>query len=182
VIAERNAAGLKDWEQHVTSLREKIVARWQNVSDQLGALKRPLKFDAKGVARLDGWKSQVDAGRPQCTQAGDILKIKQSGSGAGMASWRARAVLDPGKYRFEGKVKALEVLPLNRSDIGAMLRVSGTKVTPQVRATSDWRVVTFDFDVQFPSDQVELVCELACLVGEAWFDASSMRLTRLQPK
>jgi hypothetical protein len=60
-----------------------------------------------------------------------------------------------------------------------MLRVSGTKVIPQVRGAADWRLVSHEFEVQFPSDQVELVCELACLVGEAWFDANSMRLVRL---
>jgi spore coat protein CotH len=180
-IAERNASGLKDWEQHVSGLRERIVARLQSVSEQLAALNHPLKFDSRGVAKLDGWKSQVDAGRPECTRSGDLLKIKQSGSGAGMASWRARAVLDPGKYRFEGKIKTLEILPPNGSDIGTMLRISGAKIVPQVRTASDWRPVSFDFEVQFPSDQVELVCELACLVGEAWFDASSMRVTRLAP-
>ncbi|HKQ38725.1 MAG TPA: CotH kinase family protein [Verrucomicrobiae bacterium] len=179
VIAERNASALKDWEQHVSGLRERIGARIKSVSDQLAALKHPLKFDGKGVAILDGWKSQIDAGKPECTQAANILKIRQSGAGAGMASWRARAVLDPGKYRFEGKVKVLEVLPANRSDVGAMLRVSGSKVVPQVRSASDWRPVSYDFVVQFPSDQVELVCELQCLVGETWFDAASMRLVRL---
>jgi spore coat protein H len=177
-ITERNPPALKDWEQHVSGLRDRIVARLQNVSDQLAALDHPLKFDGK-AAKLGGWKSQVDAGRPQCTQAGDILKIKQSGSGAGMASWRTRAVLDPGKYRFEGKVKVLEVLPTGRTDVGAMLRISGARIVPQVRGASDWRLVGHDFQIEFPSDQVELVCELTCLVGEAWFDASSMRLVRL---
>ena len=170
-----------EWEQNVDALRGRIVARLQSVSEQLAALSQPLKFDAKGTATLDGWKSQVDAGQPQCTQSGSTLKIKQSGSGAGMASWRTRAVLDPGKYRFEGKVKVLEVLPSNRADIGALLRVSGAKVTPQARAATDWRLVSYDFEVQFPNEQVELVCELACLVGEAWFDASSMRLRRVGP-
>lgn len=179
IIAERNASGLKDWEQQVATLRERIVARLESVSNQLAALRYPLKFDAQGVATLDGWKSQIDVGKPDCAQSGNILKIKQSGAGAGMASWRARAVLGPGRYRFEGKVKVLEVLPANQRDIGAMLRVSGSKVVPQVRGTSDWRPVSYDFEVQFPSDQVELVCELACLVGEAWFDAGSMRLVRL---
>jgi hypothetical protein len=179
ILAERNGAGLKDWEQQVSGLRERIIARQKSVTEQLAALKHPAKFDAKGIASLDGWKPQIDAGKPECTQAANILKIKQGGGGAGMASWRARAVLDPGKYRFEGKVKVIEVLPANRSDIGAMLRVSGSKVMPQVRGASEWRSMSHDFEVQFPSDQVELVCELACLVGEAWFDASSMRLVRL---
>ena len=179
VIAERNASGLKEWEQYVSGLREKIIAREQSVRTQLAALKHLLQFDAKGAAKLDGWKSQTDAGKPECTQAGNILKIKQAGSGAGMASWRTRAVLDPGKYRFEGKIKVIEVLPSNRSDIGAMLRISGSKVMPQVRAATDWRTVSHDFQVQFPSDQIEFVCELACLVGEAWFDAASMRLVRI---
>jgi hypothetical protein len=178
-IMARNPAGLTEWEQYVASLRERVAARLQHVGDQLAALDRPLKFDGN-VGKLEGWKSQVDAGKPQCTQAGDILKIKQSGRGAGMASWRARAVLDAGKYRFEGKVKVIEVLPSGRSDVGAMLRISGARTIPQARNASDWRTVSHDFEVQFPSDQVELVCELACLVGEAWFDAGSMRLVRLE--
>ena len=179
VIAERNPSGLKDWEQQLSVLLERIVARLQSVTDQLAALDRRLTFDGKGVAVLNNWKPQIDAGRPECTQAGNILKIKQSGSGAGMASWRARAVLDAGKYRFEGRMKVLEVLPTNRPDLGGALRIGGNKVVPQVRGASDWRSVSHDFEVQFPSDQVEFVCELICLVGEAWFDVGSMRLVRL---
>jgi hypothetical protein len=180
VIMERNPAGLKAWEQHVAGLRERVAARLQNVSDQLAALRQPFKFDAKGMGKPEGWKAQVDAGRPECTQAGNILKIKQGGSGAAIASWRARAVLDPGKYRFEGKVKVLELLPSGRSDMGATLRVAGVRPAPQARAAGDWRAMSHEFEVQFPSDQVELVCELTCLVGEAWFDATSLRLVRLQ--
>jgi spore coat protein H len=179
-IAERKAADLKDWERQVAGLRERIVARLQNLSEQLAGLKQPTKFDAKGVAKLDGWKSQADVGRPECTRAGDILKIKQAGGGAGMASWRARAVLDPGKYRFEGKVRTVEILPVNGADTGATLRISGAKIIPQLRGPSDWRPVSFTFEVPFASDQVELVCEFGCLVGEAWFDAGSMRLVRVQ--
>src|SRR5688572_23252083 len=93
VIADRNAAGLKDFDQHVATLRERIVARLKSVSEQLAALEHPLKFDAKGVAKLEGWKSQVDMGSPQCTQSGGILRIKHSGSVGCLASWRTRAVL-----------------------------------------------------------------------------------------
>jgi hypothetical protein len=178
-ISERNASTLKSWEENVDGLRQRIVARLQSVTAQLAALTRATKFDAKGVAKLDGWKSQIDAGKPECIQTGNILKIKQGGSGAGMASWRTRAVLDAGKYRFEGRVKAIEVLPTNRSDVGVMLRVSGNKVAPQLRGPTDWRSVTYDFEVNFPSDEIELVCELACLAGEAWFDTNSLRLLRL---
>lgn len=177
-ITERNPAGLKDFDQRVATLRDMILARHKNVSEQLAALAHPLKFDAKGVAKLDGWKSQIDAGAPQCTQSGEILKIKHTGGSGCMASWRTRAVLQPGKYRFEGKIKTLDLVPLNRPDVGALLRISGAKVTPPIRTLTDWRLITHDFEVHHP-DQIELVCELVCILGEAWFDATSLRLTRL---
>lgn len=177
-IAERNAGGLKDFDTRVTALREAIVARHQNVSEQLSALDQPLKFDAKGMAKLAGWKSQIDGGTPICTQAGETLKIKHSGNTGCMASWRARAVLPGGNYRFEGKVKVLDLVPQNRADVGALLRISGARVTPQVRTVTDWRLLTYDFQLA-ESDQVELVCELICMLGEAWFDGASLRVTRL---
>ena len=178
LIAERNAAGLEEFDKRVISLREAVVARHKSVAEQLAALAQPLKFDAKGVAKLEGWKSQIDGGTPLCTQAGEILKIKHSGGSGCIASWRTRAVLQPGKYRFEGKVKTLDLVPLNRPDVGALLRISGAKVAPQIRTLADCRHLTYDFEVPHV-DQVELVCELVCLLGEAWFDTTSLRLIRL---
>jgi spore coat protein H len=171
---------LAAWQDQVADLRERIVKRLANVAQQLKALANPLIFDGNGRARLAGWKHQVDGGDAECTQKEKNYVIKQKGNDGCRASWRARAVLEPGRYRFEGRAKTSGIMPPNREDIGLAFRISGSKVKPQIGSDSDWRTVSYDFSVSLPSQQVELVCELSCLLGETWLDSDSLQLVRLQ--
>lgn len=179
-IKARTPDALAAWEDEVKDLRERITKRIANVFEQLQAAKNPLAFDAQGRALLNGWKHQVDGGEAECSQKDRMYVIKQKGSDGCIASWRTRAVLEPGRYRFEGRAKTLGIMPPNRVEIGLAFRISGNKVRPQVAADSDWRTISYDFAVSLPSQQVELVCELSCLLGEAWLDRDSLQLVRLQ--
>lgn len=183
-LAQRAPATVKDFDAQAAGLRDRIAQRMKSLADQLAALSQLLKFDAAGVARLSGWKSQIDAGPVTLSQGTEssqpVLKIKSSDTSGCVASWRTRAVLEPGRYRFQGRVKIMGLQPPNRAGVGVTLRISGNKPAPQVNADTDWRTVTFDFELQPPADQVELVCELTTLLGEAWFDATSLQLVRLK--
>ena len=96
-----------------------------------------------------------------------------------VASWRSRVLLDPGKYRFEGKIATKGVVPLKEpTGEGAGLRISGSSRPNQLSGDSDWKKVTFEFDVPAPSTEVVLVCELRAEKGRAWFDLGSLQLVR----
>jgi hypothetical protein len=90
-------------------------------------------------------------------------------------------VLPPGRYLFEGRARTHGLVPANPREFGATLRIVGVKPTPQVVAEGDWKQVSFEFDVPSGGDQVELVCELTAIIGEASFDAKSLRLVKLGP-
>ena len=47
---------------------------------------------------------------------------------------------------------------------------------------TDWRPLTYDFEVKDATgNDVEFVCDFKGTEGEAWFDASSLRVRRLRP-
>jgi hypothetical protein len=175
---------LAAFDREVAAVTDRIVRRISSVKQQLKALSQPLAFDSTGKAKLSDWKHQVDGGDADFSEAAQNSRscylIRQKGRDGCIASWRSRAVLEPGRYRFEGRVKTIGLMPPSGSDIGVILRISGERVLPQVTKDSDWRTVAYDFGVNLPSHQVELVCELSCLLGEAWIDRDSLRLVRLQ--
>ncbi|HMJ65002.1 MAG TPA: CotH kinase family protein, partial [Candidatus Binatia bacterium] len=171
----------KDWETDIAYLKRRISERMKNVSQQLGGLGVLAKFDAAGIAPVRGnWFTNVDAGVVIMTRGTEekrpVLRVKHGDSGGMIASWRTRVALEGGRYRFRGKVKAEGLLPVGSPNVGVALRISGIHPQFQVVRDTDWRLVEFDFDVLPPSDDVELICELSTVLGEVWFDVSSLQL------
>jgi len=174
-----------EWEVNVANLKQRVAERISSLSHQLGALGVLVKFDPSGVAPVrDAWHTNVDAGTAVMARATEqkrpVLKIKHGDTSGLIASWRTRVALEGGRYRFRGKVKAEGLLPEGSLNVGASLRISGLHPPFQIAKNTDWRTVEFDFDVLPPSDDVELICELSTIMGEVWFDLSSMQLVRLR--
>jgi len=46
---------------------------------------------------------------------------------------------------------------------------------------SDWKQITYDFELHQPMADLQLFCELHADKGEAWFDTDSIRLVRRSP-
>ena len=86
-------------------------------------------------------------------------------------------MLKPGRYRFEGFAKTR--CPA-RNDAGADLRISRGTPRQVLRGETDWSKLGFEFDVEDPEGNVELICELKGTRGEAWFDINSLKLRRLE--
>ena len=137
-----------------------------------------------GIGHLDGWV-KVDppnAGNLDVTQGPEgkpALHIATSTDTS--ASWRAKAVLPKGHYRFEGKAKIAAVKPLAYGNCqGAGLRVTGNlRQTDDFVGDSPWRELHASFVVDAGSEVVEFVCELRASAGEAWFDIDSLRVVAL---
>jgi hypothetical protein len=84
-----------------------------------------------------------------------------------------------GQYRFEGRVRTAGVVPLTdlRGE-GAGLRISRLPRSNKVLGDSAWQKLEFDFNVPNEASEVDLVCELRAVKGEAWFDLDSLQLVR----
>jgi hypothetical protein len=68
----------------------------------------------------------------------------------------------------------------NRDDHGAALRLGGKPVSKRLTGDSPWEMLTCEFEVIDASAPVELLCELRGEKGGAFFDADSLRLTRVE--
>lgn len=186
VLEADGAEAVKEFDANVADLKRRVAARITSVSQQLSALGAIVKFDGKDTAPLGSahWTTNVDAGAVIMTQSVEdkrpVLKIKHAATTGCVASWRARVALEPGRYRFRGKVKAHGLMPPDSPNVGVVLRISGMRTPFQITEDTDWRAIAFDFDVLPPSDDVDLVCEFSTVLGEVWFDLSSLQLVRLR--
>jgi hypothetical protein len=96
------------------------------------------------------------------------------------ASWRTRVPLEPGKYRFEARIKTRGVI-LDAADkrSGAGLRISRFREGQKNLGNKDWTPIVFDFEVSETQTETELVCELRADEGEIWYDLKSLKLRKL---
>jgi len=104
-----------------------------------------------------------------------------AGTGTSSSSWRARVLLGPGRYQFQGRVRVNGVT-IDEGDPrgGAGLRISKGNMPRKITGTSGWTDCRYNFDVEGEISDVELICELRASSRNAWFDTSSLKLVRLQ--
>jgi spore coat protein CotH len=183
VAHARHPGEAKEFQNHGAEMRRRLVARAAHLEQQFSLPEpEPLKFDARGQARVAGWQPRQQEGAPEIERRRDgdktLLRIKAP-SGGCVASWRTQVLLPAGKYRFTGRARAARIEPGNsESGIGAGVRISGDKRANQLRGDADWTELAHDFDVASDGEMKELVCELRARKGEVWFDADSLRLQR----
>jgi spore coat protein H len=182
--AARNPGEAKEFENYGAGMRNLIVARHQNVTQQISTPEpEPLKFDSTGYAGVGGWRTKIDSGNPQLerrTEGSHPILYINGDNGGCVASWRARVLLDGGKYRFEGRARG-EHIASQASDIGAGagLRISGGKRTNKVEGDAQWTQLDYDFELPPGGLEVEFVCELRASKGAVWFDRDSLHLKKL---
>jgi hypothetical protein len=169
-------------ERRAGLLQKRIQLRAENVAGQLAGIPPvPLKFDASGVATLNTtnhWRDEPDRGEPLI----DLIKLDgkdtlhiQARNERTRASWRAQVYLTRGWYRFEGMARTALL-----ASGSARLRISGDTRSVGISGSSTaWRPLAHVFEVEDAGMDVEFVCELTALQGEAWFDVSSLRLRKL---
>ena len=164
--------------------RNAIAERYRNIAEQLAAPEpEPLKFDASGFAVIPGWKTKVETGNPVLVRHSESnrmdLHIDSGGDGC-IASWRSRAVLSAGKYRFQARARCAGIDPRSSSSgTGAGVRISGGQRTNKLQGNKDWTVLQHDFEVSTDGSEVEFVCELRANKGKVWFDRESLKLKKL---
>jgi hypothetical protein len=180
--AARNQAG------QANRIRDLIIHRAESIQRQLGLTDfQTLRFNASGVAALSGWQPfGQDSGATFEKVSRDgrqTLHIKAAPSGRTLASWRAKALLEPGRYRFEAQVRTAGVAPQTPdASEGVGIRVSGTRKPRNRHIAGDnpWTPLTYEFEVAPHDAETVLVCALRATAGEVWFDVNSLRLARLK--
>ncbi len=166
-------------------LKQRLRARRASVCEQLARPEpKPIEFNG-GVAVLTNWNA-VDAppgGRMEKVRSRDgrPALIIEAGPMT-MASWRGKALLPPGRYRFEARAatEAVAAIGFGKTH-GVGLRVGGRPRAQPVGLLNDqpWTRLQAEFEVKDAPEEVELICELRARQGTAWFDLDSLRLTRL---
>jgi hypothetical protein len=194
ILAEKGPGAVREHEKEVAEMCERIAERAESIRAQLEAPREALAFDASGVATFAKWQSRVDFGKASLKETVEdgkrLLHVAAEGSCVGV--WIARVNLEPGQYRFVGRVKCQGVEP-DPGDrrAGAGLRISGQRSVQKLTGNVEWSDFQFDFDPQTAAPgfgfargiqedimELELVCELRARSGQAWFDVDSLRLIK----
>lgn len=177
------AAYHPSWATHhdfeVADLIDRIGRRIRSVDEQLANPPEPAAFGPDGTLPLGRWESRgggqggrATAGRGEAD--GIPVLILRTADGPGSGSWRTRLILDPGRYRFEGRVR----LQATSGTAAAGLRVSGYRFQQVLEPGPDWQTAGFRLAVEQPWSDVELVAEFGGDDGRAEFDERSLRLVR----
>lgn len=161
-----------------------LIRRFRRRSTSLDRQLFPANGPTASLASLQSpaaWEPRTDLGEATLereTGPDGKVYLRVSTATGCTASWRSQALLERGKYRFEGRVKRKGVaLDLSDPRAGVGLRVSGHRTLPKASGDSDWTTLVFDFEVAEEKADVELVCELRANAGEAWFDPGSLRVS-----
>jgi len=174
-MAEANAA-------HANTLRRRIRERADYLERFLFP-PRPVKFDDLGLASLTTWKPRTTGGEAVLdmereTSEKTLLHI--STTDGCIASWRTNVKLPPGQYSLAAQIKTRGVV-FDPADplANAGLRISRHREGQLNAGDSDWKPISFEFEVEAEQPEVQLVCELRAKRGEIWYDLNSLKLKRL---
>jgi hypothetical protein len=172
--------------QSLTEFCDAIQRRGRSLDQQLAHPIRPTEFDANGYAQLSGWESKSEFGNPSLAETsadrkGPMLQISTQ-RGSSIGSWRSKLWLEEGKYHLEGKVKTQGlVADIGDSRGGAGFRTLKSRPENYVLGDSEWKPVEYDFTVNDPLTEIQILCEFRGIEGQAWFDLQSLRLRKAAP-
>ena len=163
----------------MADLIDRIGRRVRSVDEQLANPPEPPAFGPDGTLALGRWESRgggqggrATAGRGEVD--GIPVLVLRTTDGPGSGSWRTRLVLDPGRYRFEGRVRLQGAAGV----AAAGLRASGYRFQQVLEPGADWQSARFRLVIDQPWSAVELVAEFGGDEGRAELDERSMRLVR----
>jgi len=178
---EGEGGSAAQFEQRVNAVCRRVARREEFLRRELFKEYVTLVFDGAGAARLKNWRPAAAAtpvdleNRSELSPAELRIRLLEPGSG----SWRSEVNLLPGKYRFGGRLK-LDGVEVGAGDDrgGVSLRISGKTASSRLKGSTEWREMSFDFEVADRKVPVEFVCELRGIRGEVRFDVESMRVTK----
>ena len=166
-------------------LCERFQARQGFIEHALAQPERmPLRFE-RNVAHLSGWqpKDSPAGGRMETVELEGRRRLAIVAGPRTSASWRTKALLEAGRYRFEGAVRTRGVVALaDGKNHGARLFIGRPKSAPSrfIIGDTDWTLLQTEFEIPEGRAEVEFSCGLRAAAGEAWFDLDSLRIVRVE--
>ena len=168
-----------------TAMLRRVARRHQNVANQLsGQVTSLVSFGPDQRATPRGWEMDLGAGgmaaeRLRLDQTETLGLRVEDTSRVVTGSWRTFVALQPGAYRFVGRVRVKGIsAAAPAGSVGAALRISGGGSGVQRLAANDeWTALEYRFTVREPGD-IQLVCELRASQGQAWFELQSLQLVK----
>ncbi|HTG44762.1 MAG TPA: CotH kinase family protein, partial [Verrucomicrobiae bacterium] len=186
ILLEQNPELARKHAIAVESLHLLISQRIRHVQSQLSTT-GSIAFDVSGVIPLPAWKPDSGYGNHLVEILVETnktwLHLRAASDAPCTASFRTNLTLMSGHYRLEGSARCVGVIPLqDDKGEGAGLRISGTTQPRLNKLIGDSALTPLIFEFEFENDEgageVELICELRATHGEAWFDLSSLKLSR----
>ncbi|MGC4003097.1 MAG: hypothetical protein QM811_08160 [Pirellulales bacterium] len=180
-VKEFNPGMAHHLDNNFNGMKDRLKQRHEGLQRQLSVSEpRPLKFDDKGVAKLEKWSPQKpDDAVVDTVVEGRGLHIQTGPSKRTTASWRKKVILTKGAYVFEAKAKAADVQAIeDQSGTGVGARLSGGQRTNKLSGNSDWTTLRHEFEIGDAQREVELVLELRATGGQVWFDTQHLLLIK----
>ncbi len=163
-------------------LEGRILVRLDTVHRRNTTPSTAVRLTADQKFTLGGWKPRSEsptAKLEERTGEGGRRELHiHAGDGVTIASWRTSLDLTQGPYRFQGRARTRDVRAIGDGvGTGAGLRISRETRWNQLSGTTDWREISFDFELE-GTREVEFVLELRAEAGDVAFDAESLRIQR----
>jgi hypothetical protein len=180
-ILKASAANEQEKEQierRTSNYLARVQLRHSRIGEQLAKSPALLRIAPGERVALSDWNGTSEG--EGCTVErrvvdGKSMLYAKSGAASANASWRLRALLAPGRYRFSGKAQTLAAALPNGASLRAYkLYANPTRVTPNNR----WQLLEYAMQVPPEEEEVELICDVTGHGAEAWFDLESLTLTR----
>jgi len=198
---------VSDHAQAVRDLVQRMTERLASIDQQLAGITNLVPILEGQSRALNGWNQRTNSGSPVFLQltnpASLVVRTGTNISGA----WVTLVWLEGGRYRLEGRVRAIPAAPGATNHITAGLRVRSSRkrslgldwgwdgrrraahhpgsesgnlayAALPPAAGSNWTELACEIDLRQPAADLEIFCEAAG-AGEAWFDRASLKLTRL---
>ncbi len=171
-------------EGRIQEFKGRLNDRQRNIRAQMPP--EPIAFGKQNWVLIADWEPAPEgdaklekrevSGRP-------LFTIETGASRTCTASFRTKVRLPKGLYKLEAKVRTVNVKGISDGKgAGAGLRLGGAdrQNTNALAGTSEWRMLTYPFQVTEDASDVELVAELRAVAGGAAFDATSMKLVKVK--
>jgi hypothetical protein len=186
-VAEKIESRMVENPRALFEHRDMVVKYCRRVEQRARSVRRQLfpsmvsESQDQPLTSAERWSAQLDEGDAVMdkveSEEGMLLHIATTDGCT--ASWRADLTLEPGSYRFEGRLRAKGVvLDPGNPQAAAGLRISHNVERQKNGGDRTWTPVAFDFVVRGRDRETQLVCELHAERGEIWFDPKAFKVSR----
>jgi hypothetical protein len=172
-------------QDRAVDFKNRLVARAQNLQEQLRNRPAPVEFDAAGSLFIKDWHPLAETGDAKLVlekspDGRESYLIETGPSGQCVASWRAKVILPVGRYKLICNIRTQNVQPVgDEKGKGAGLRLSGGTRENHLLGDSDWKTLEHTFEGN--GSETVLVAELRSKTGKVWFEASSLKVVKVNP-